>query len=917
MRASTRTIGWLRNGSPLVLALLAAAAIGVPVRVRAEVCNIRVVTDANPDYTDAGSMIHSITANWPQPRDKCWAMWYWNHVARRQTAPMVLHGMELTDPVRQFNDYGYTMCSTVSGVNCAIWGAMGLKVKFWDISLHTVPEVEYDRRYHMYDNSLSALYTLCDGKTIAGVAHIGTEGAGAASGGKTEPGHVARYHCLNATSANGFLTGCDTIRSVAEEYGCFNPRGLKYRYYYNNWDLGHRYILNLRDNEVYARHYHRLDPAGAAKATPAGKSNAYACDPAYFVPNQGKDPEAVNPRYQIRGNGVRTWTPSLTPAALAHSAHMAAGVAAVAPAGVQPVQAGQPGQVVFKVEGANVITSMTIKGTFHRKGSGDLNAVSVSTTNGLRWQEVWKNDQTGQTPAAIKLRDEVTGAYEVLVKVELMGMTAAADAQVKTIAFETITMLNSKTQPSLRLGKNTVYVGAGEQTGSIVLWPDLQGDAYKAYVVEEHNVKTAREHPGYMGAMFAARAGEEAYVVFKIDAPTDITRVTYGGRLYNRAPHAHIDFLHSLDGGKTWTRSYSLADTTPPWDVIHYEKVQEIPAGVRSVLLKYLWNASSAGSDACSLYALRMEVNHRLADPGFKPMEVTFAWQERQEDYSLVGRSHTQLVEKAPLTYTINIGGADHSVVDSLTVSLRGARAAANTPVEVKYGYADGKDSGGQRFQDRWVTYGKNLAEGKPYTCTVPSETGWGGGDPDGKVLTDGIVGPPYVGGIAYRFGALWKERQKPVVTVDLGKVEKCGAFCIHTGGYPFWDALRGEVKDKVEVLTSTDGERYASQGFFDFNLRWKDIPANHAWPDEEAIRGHNYLLTPAQPVDARYVRFAITPARFLSVSEVQVLDSVRYEPFDLRIALPDGKDRSDITQYLPEHTPATLAPAKKATKKP
>ena len=58
---------------------------------------------------------------------------------------------------------------------------MGLKVKFWDISLHTVPEVEYDGRWHMYDNSLSAIYTLCDGKTIAGVEDIGADGACAAS----------------------------------------------------------------------------------------------------------------------------------------------------------------------------------------------------------------------------------------------------------------------------------------------------------------------------------------------------------------------------------------------------------------------------------------------------------------------------------------------------------------------------------------------------------------------------------------------------------------------------------------------------------------------------------------------------------------------------------------------------------------
>ena len=113
-------------------------------------------------------------------------------------------------------------------------------------------------------------------------------------------------------------------------------------------------------------------------------------------------------------------------------------------------------------------------------------------------------------------------------------------------------------------------------------------------------------------------------------------------------------------------------------------------------------------------------------------------------------------------------------------------------------------------------------------------------------------------------------------------------------------------MQDQVEVLTSIDGKSYASQGFFDFHLRWKDLPVNHAWPDEEAIRGHNYMLTPAKPVAARYVRMALTPARFLSVSEIQVLDTVKYEPFDLKLALPDGADRSDITRFCPPHVDST-----------
>src|SRR5512133_3473527 len=178
----------------------------------ADVCNLKVVTDASPDYSDMESLVHSASAKWSTAEEKCWARFYWNHIGRRQTSPMVLHGMELTDPIRQFNDYGYTMCSTVSGINCATWHFMGLRSKFWDISLHTVPEVFYAERWHMYDNSMSALYTLCDGRTLAGVEDIGRAAGCEASGGRVEPGHVARYHCLYSTGPNGFLTGADTQR---------------------------------------------------------------------------------------------------------------------------------------------------------------------------------------------------------------------------------------------------------------------------------------------------------------------------------------------------------------------------------------------------------------------------------------------------------------------------------------------------------------------------------------------------------------------------------------------------------------------------------------------------------------------------------------------------------------------------------
>ncbi len=366
----------------MALALMAASATWLmPDTAAGQVCNVKVVTDASPDYYDLPSMVHSITGRWSTPEEKCWAMFYWNHIARRQTSPMILHGLELTDPIRQFNDYGYTMCSTIAGVNCGIWHQMGLPVKFWDISLHTVPECFYGDRWHMYDNSMSAIYTLCDGVTIAGVEDIGKEGACAASGGKTERGHIAKYHCLNATSPNGFLTGADTPRDLAQEYRCFNPSGLKHRWYYHNWDWGHRYVLNLREGETYTRYYRSL-----------GKERKY------FVPNRGKDPEAANTRYRIRGNGVWTFQPRLTPAEYQRFIHSATDVEAVSPAGLQPARAGTPATVVFKIQSANVTASQTIQAEFFRRSAGDAATIEISTNNGLTWTKVWQAAEDG--PAA-------------------------------------------------------------------------------------------------------------------------------------------------------------------------------------------------------------------------------------------------------------------------------------------------------------------------------------------------------------------------------------------------------------------------------------------------------------------------------------------------------------------------------------
>src|ERR1035437_7149427 len=104
------------------LPILAALLLLAPATALAQVANIKVVTDANPDYSDMESMVHSITSNWSSDAEKMYALFYWDHIARRQTAPMMLHGIKNSE-----------------------WNYMGYPSRLFDIGLHTVPDVKEAR----------------------------------------------------------------------------------------------------------------------------------------------------------------------------------------------------------------------------------------------------------------------------------------------------------------------------------------------------------------------------------------------------------------------------------------------------------------------------------------------------------------------------------------------------------------------------------------------------------------------------------------------------------------------------------------------------------------------------------------------------------------------------------------------------
>ena len=123
---------------------------------------------------------------------------------------------------------------------------------------------------------------------------------------------IDRLNCRHP-SANGFLTGSDTSRSLPDYVNPdggigagyardFCETGLKYRDYYYNWNSGHRYVLNLRESESYTRYYRRL---GSTADYWVGSEKVSAPDPAVTFEIDAAD------RFGIRGNGAWSFVPRI------------------------------------------------------------------------------------------------------------------------------------------------------------------------------------------------------------------------------------------------------------------------------------------------------------------------------------------------------------------------------------------------------------------------------------------------------------------------------------------------------------------------------------------------------------------------------------------------------------------------------
>ncbi|MGA2032471.1 MAG: hypothetical protein ABSG68_09460 [Thermoguttaceae bacterium] len=872
-------------------------------RAEAAVYNLHLVTDSVPDYTDMPSLARSATALWQTPQDKCIAVWRWGRRSRRQTSCASEDGRTIWDPILHYNSYGSMNCGIISSLNIACWLELGYRAHYVQLGDHTVSEVSWDdgATWHLFDSSMSAFCYNHQG-VVASCDEIKRADACELSGGKSERGHYYFYHiappCGSHLGPTGWRFACDN--PVENQRTLFNGADS----YMHNFSVdrycqyartGHRYVLNVRPYECYTRYWRPLD-----RPERAGTSAAH--DPDYFRPVSGRDPDDPHGPQDIRGNGQWVFQPDLAAKDWRECLYDEAGLAANTESGgpkLHPAAAGRAACAVFKISAANVITSMRIEADGLRRTEADVLKISVSRSAGMGWSPLWQAEKTGPQPIRLKLRDEVAGVTQCLIKIEMLAAAEPDAAGLDALKVTTTTQLNRRTLPSLSLGSNQVMLWADEQVETSEVWPPLHDGAYKRTAAGEDNVFSDREPDGFYKATLGSGVnGKQCSVTWKLEVPSDISDVTYNVVSTNRTEQSYVSLQHSWDGVRFVEFDHDASGGFPMDKQVHHTiRGSDVPSGARQAQFRGVFFCKSAAAtyNMPGIEDLLFRIRHKPRNAAFAPIEVTYQWTEHRASGDVV-RSHTELVAALPHRWTINVAGKRDPTMNWVRTNLRGHGPDG---AAARYGYSDGEDVGLRdaypKVAYRW---GKELARGKSYTASRPSSKTSGNPDSDGRELTNGIVIAPtdYVTAQAVQSAtAFWDPGEPVTFVVDLGAVQAVGGFraWTHQPNDHFCHPQR------IDAAVSTDGRTWQAAGTIHHDDLWKPPGDFEAWEHDDDPRyaalpaagrlAYGFPLALEKPLPARFVRLVCTPleGKGMGLSEFQVFDAVSVLPWPGNAALP------------------------------
>lgn len=137
------------------------------------VSHIKVLSDKVADVSSLEAWKNSFIKPGMTDEQKVVALWKSSVSFVYQDAPPIelLHEGCVHDTIKSFNVYGYGICCCASARIEQMARYLGLQARGYGINAHSVPEVCWDKEWHLLDASLANYFTRPDGK-IASLSDV-------------------------------------------------------------------------------------------------------------------------------------------------------------------------------------------------------------------------------------------------------------------------------------------------------------------------------------------------------------------------------------------------------------------------------------------------------------------------------------------------------------------------------------------------------------------------------------------------------------------------------------------------------------------------------------------------------------------------------------------------------------------------
>ena len=634
----------------------AAPAAEKPSQPVGVVSHILVLSDKCQDVSSPAAWKKAYVKDGASGHEKAMAIWKTVVRYRHQTNPSnewLSPERNVHDPLKTIHVYGYGMCCCATSNVCGLARYLGMEARGRTVVSHITSEVRYDGGWHMIDGSLMNYFLKPDGK----IASSDEIAKAVRTWHEETPGYSKKVNKLLKFAAKGnwkkkgppllaTYPYCQPNgRNLSHNHG-WHATMLEYDYQtagnYECWpSMGYRLNVQLREGERLTRNW--FNKGKVIDWTDAD----IMAGGARILGLQRKLGDKAPGRI---GNGVLEYDVPLADGAFRRGALTADNLACTAEDKAAPAvhvkDANKSGVLILRMPTSYVYLS----GTVDLKavvGAGGGVVVSYSENHGRDWKQVAEIKETGSKK--IDLSMSVFRKYAYRLKVELKGKGTGLEALKITHDVQH----SQAPLPTLREGKNTIAFSAGPQEGTITLEANTAPGAASGRQVNVMNF-----HPKLNGVKPKfLRIQGTGDATFSIPAPGEITgvRMNLGYRCRDAKDFYTVSV--SFDGGETFKQVGVVKGPTP--GCTKYMTFSDVPAGARTALVKL---AGREVNTTC-LFGLRIDVDYKEPAGGFRPVKVTYVWDEGGRK-----KTHVRVCKTPRETYEISCG--PKTTVKSFIVEL-------------------------------------------------------------------------------------------------------------------------------------------------------------------------------------------------------------------------------------------------------